>query len=135
MEFWWFMFVCDMLIPVIMVIFGYVMWKHYPREINWVFGYRTRRSMMNADTWKFAHEYCGRVWWVTGWITLVSSVFAMLPLINSSEDEISIFMTILIFIQMAILLLSIIPTERALKKTFNEDGSFRQDESKESVKK
>jgi uncharacterized membrane protein len=125
---WWFMFICDMLIPAIMVIVGHMMWKHYPKEINWAFGYRTRRSMMNDDTWKFAHEFCGRLWWKIGWIMTAASFLAMLPFINSSEDEIAIFMVILIFIQMGVLLLSIIPTERALKRTFNDDGSFKHEE-------
>lgn len=62
MWFWWFMFCCNLLIPAIFIFAGRMMWKHYPKEINDILGYRTKRSMKNIDTWKFAHEYCGRLW-------------------------------------------------------------------------
>ena len=60
MCFWWFMLICDMIIPIVMVIVGRMMWKHCPKHINGMLGYRTTRSMKNMDTWKFAHDYCGK---------------------------------------------------------------------------
>ena len=51
MWFWWFMFICDLIIPVVMVIGGRMMWKHCPKHINGMSGYRTTRSMKNMDTW------------------------------------------------------------------------------------
>ena len=74
MWFWWFMFVSNLLIPALLIAVGYSMWKHCPGKINAVIGYRTRRSMKNMDTWKFAHEYCGRLWWKIGWGMLLPSV-------------------------------------------------------------
>lgn len=56
MEYWWSMLSCDCIIPIIMILYGRMMWKHYPKKINNYTGYRTKRSMKNADTWKFA-EY------------------------------------------------------------------------------
>ena len=56
MWFWWFMLICDMIIPIVMVIVGRIMWKHCPKHINGISGYRTTRSMKNMDTWKFAHD-------------------------------------------------------------------------------
>ena len=61
MWFWWFVLVCDMLIPILMVIVGNMMRKHTPEKINGMIGYRTARSMKNIDTWKFAHDHCGRL--------------------------------------------------------------------------
>ena len=61
MWFWWFMLICDMIIPIVMVIVGRMMWKHCPKNINGMSGYRTTRSMKNMDTWKFAHDYCGKL--------------------------------------------------------------------------
>lgn len=43
MEFWWFMLICDMLIPVVMIIVGRWMWIHCPKNINGMLGYRTAR--------------------------------------------------------------------------------------------
>lgn len=87
MWFWWFMLVCDLLIPILMIIAGNMMWKHSP-EKNWVIGYRTTRSMKNTDTWKYAQDYCGRIWWKIGWIMLFPSLVVHFPLYHGSEDTI-----------------------------------------------
>ena len=49
MWFWWFILVCDLLVPFTMLIAGRMMWKHCPKHINGVVGYRTRRSMKNIE--------------------------------------------------------------------------------------
>lgn len=125
MWFWWFMFVCNMLIPIILIIAGIMMWKHHPRKINLVYGYRTSRSMKNMDTWIFAHEYCGKLWWKLGWFSLLPSIAVQIPFFNSSEDVVGIIGAIICILQLVILIASIFPTETALKKTFNDDGTRR----------
>ncbi len=121
MWFWWFMLVCDLLIPILMIIAGNMMWKHSP-EKNWVIGYRTTRSMKNTDTWKFAQDYCGRIWWKIGWIMLFPSLVVHFPLYHGSEDTIGAVGGILCTVQCVILIGSIFPTERALKRTFTDEG-------------
>lgn len=125
MWFWWFMFVCNLLIPVILIIAGRMMWKHCPKKINTVYGYRTKRSMKNMDTWRFAHNYCGKLWWKIGWFSLFPSVVVQIPFFERSEDVIGIVGGIICMIQVVILIASIFPTEEALKKTFNDDGTRR----------
>lgn len=125
MWFWWFMFVCNLLIPVILIIVGRMMWKHCPKKINTVYGYRTKRSMKNMDTWRFAHNYCGRLWWKIGWFSLFPSVVVQIPFFESSEDVIGIVGGIICMIQVVILIASIFLTEAALKKTLNDDGTRR----------
>ena len=118
MWFWIFMFFCNMLVPLIMVIAGKMMWKKCPGKINIVYGYRTKRSMKNMDTWKFAHEHCGKLWWRIGWIMLAVSGIVHIPFIHSSEDAIGTMGVVLCSVQLIVLLGSIIPTEVALKKKF-----------------
>ena len=118
MWFWWFMFVCDLLIPLILMIAGRMMWKHCPKKINDIYGYRTRRSKRNMETWKFAHNYCGILWWKWGWILLIISSVAHFPFIHSDEDTIGILGTVLCAIQIVILFGTIFMTERTLKKEF-----------------
>ena len=125
MWFWWLIFVCDLLIPITMIIAGRMMWKHAPKKINGVIGYRTARSMKNIDTWNFAQEHCGRLWWKIGWIMLLPSSVIHLPFYHSSENMIGIVAAVLYTIQCLALVLSISPTERALKRTFTEDGVKR----------
>ena len=122
MWFWWFMFVCDLLIPVLMIICGRMMWKHTPGKINGIIGYRTKRSMKNMDTWRFAHDYCGRLWWKIGWVLLIPSAVIHVPFYNSSENMIGTVGSVLCAVQCAVLIASIFPTERALKKNFTDEG-------------
>lgn len=120
--FWWFMFVCDLIIPILMIIAGKMMWKHPPQKINGIIGYRTARSMKNIDTWKFAHEYCGRLWWKIGWIMLFPSILMHFPFYHASDNKIGIVGGILCTIQCIVLAVSVFPTETALKKTFTDEG-------------
>ena len=123
---WWFLFACNVMVPVIQMSAGRMMWKHCPQKINSVYGYRTSRSMKNQDTWKFAHDHCGRVWWKIGWIMLILSVVVQIPFYHSSEEVIGKVSAILCTLQLIALIASIFPTEYALKKEFLEDGSRRE---------
>lgn len=125
MWFWWFMFVSNMLMPVILLIGGRMMWKHCPKEINSVIGYRTKRSMKNMDTWKFAHEYCGKLWWRMGLLLLFPSILVQLPFVHSSEEIIGTVGIVICTVQVILLVASIFPTERALKRTFTDEGVRR----------
>lgn len=125
MWFWWFILICDLLVPVTMFVGGLIMAKHHPKEINGLLGYRTARSMQNMDTWKFAHNYCGRIWWKVGLITFVITILSHLPFYNSNEDVIGIISLVVMTVQIITLIIPIFITENALKKTFNEDGTRR----------
>ena len=123
MWFWWFMFACGLIIPLIMVIAGILMWKRCPKTINFLYGYRTERSMKNRDTWKFAHDHCGRLWLKIGLLMLILSALVYIPFYNSGEAAISVVGLIVCAVQLVVLIASIFPTEAALKKTFNDDGT------------
>lgn len=125
MWFWWFMFCCDILIPITMILCGKMMWKHPPKNINGLMGYRTSRSMQNMDTWKFAHEYSGKLWWKIGWIILIPSIIVYIPFFKATDNTIGMVGGILVTVQIIILIGSIFPTEKALKKTFTDDGLRR----------
>ena len=125
MWFWWFMFFCNLIVPVTQMFAGRMMWKHCPSRINRVYGYRTRFSMKNMDTWKFANEHCGRIWWKVGALTFITSVFIQLPFRNSTEDTIGTVGMVICIVQVVVLISSIIPTEIALRKTFDEKGMER----------
>lgn len=123
MGFWIMSLLFNIIIPVIMIIAGYMMHKHPPKEINGIYGYRTRRSMKNAETWKFAHYYCGRLWQKVGLILLIPTIVSMLPFVNSNENVVGIVTLIVISIQVLVLVGSIFPVESALKKNFDDNGN------------
>ena len=56
---------------------------------------------------------------------LVSSVLIHIPFYQGNEKTIGIIGGILITIQCIVLIVSIFPTESALKQTFNDDGTRR----------
>ena len=125
MWFWWFILLCDLLVPVIMFVGGIIMSKNCPNNINVLFGYRTARSMKNMDTWKFAHEYCGKLWKKVSLISFIITVLVHIPFYHSNEDVIGILSVVVMFIQIISLIAPIFLTEKALDKTFNKDGTRR----------
>ena len=119
------LFLCNLLIPVVVIVTGRIMWKHYPKNINGLVGYRTTLSMKNMDTWKFANDYCGKLWWKIGWLMIIPSALIHIPLYHSDKNTIGFAGLILVTIQCFIMVGSIYPTEKALKKYFNDDGTRR----------
>ncbi len=106
-----------LLIPSIMMGFGYRWTNKPPGKINWIYGYRSKRSMKNQDTWDFAHRYVGRVWLKWGMGAGFASLILWM-LFPYGEPMISIIM----YGQLFCLLFPVILTESALKKTFTKDG-------------
>ena len=86
MGFWVFMTICNLMIPVMMIVIGKVFIKKPPKTINGIYGYRTSRSKKNQDTWNFAHFYCGKLWWKIGWVMLPLAVIGMIPAIGKNDD-------------------------------------------------
>lgn len=118
-------FIFGLLIPLIMIIFGVLSVKKPPKKINFIYGYRTSMSTKNIDTWKFAHEYCGRLWTKIGIIMFIVSAVICFKANTYSEDVKGITVTVLTIAQTIILLISIIPIEKALRKKFDENGNPR----------
>ena len=64
MGFWIFMLNIVLLIPLTMIFFGWLLCRKTPKEINYIYGYRTKRSMMNEETWRFANQYFEKAWYL-----------------------------------------------------------------------
>ena len=123
--FWIFMLLMDLLTPLTMIGFGRSFMTKAPEKINTVFGYRTTMSMKNKDTWEFAHKFFGRLWFWCGLALLPVAVIPLLFVLNSSLDTIGAVGGIVCMIELVPLAGSIFPTEAALKKTFDRNGSRR----------
>lgn len=122
MGFWIYMLLMDLLIPLTMIGFGSFFVKHAPNEINGVFGYRTNMSMKNRDTWGFAHQYCGAIWLRWGMIMLPCTVIALLFVLGREDDVVGIVGGAISLIHLLPMVGSIVATERALRKNFDEHG-------------
>ncbi|MDO5410522.1 MAG: SdpI family protein [Lachnospiraceae bacterium] len=127
MGFWVFMMCFALLIPVSMICLGRYFTGKAPAKINYVFGYRTSRSMKNEDTWKFAHQYFGRLWHKGGLFLLVVTVLAMLPVYGKSIDFVGGYASVLCILQMVVMMFPIFLTESALKKNFDQEGNRKRE--------
>ena len=126
MGLWIFMVIMDLLLPLTMIGFGRYFLKQAPGAINWVFGYRTEMSMKNKDTWEFAHNYIGKLWYRIGLFLVPLSVIPMLFVLGKDKDTVGNLGAAISMLQVVFLIVPIFPTERALKKTFDKKGNRRQ---------
>lgn len=62
------------IIPILITVIGFLMYKRPPKKINWFVGYRTRKSMKNQEVWEKANRYCGKLCIIVGLIMVVVSV-------------------------------------------------------------
>lgn len=125
MGFWIYVFCFTLLTPLLLIGVGSYFRKKPPQRINSVWGYRSARSMQNADTWAFAHAYCGRAWQRCGAGALPITVLGMLCVAGKDVGTVGTVGVILAGIQLLLLIGSVFLTESALRKTFDQNGKKR----------
>lgn len=111
------------LIPGLMIICGKYYIKKAPKNINHFVGYRTSRSMKNNETWKFAHNYMGKLWFKYGVGLLIVSVLLMFLPIGQDEDAVGGLAAIITTVQVFVMIVPGVLTEKALKENFDEEGN------------
>ena len=109
------------IVPIIMIVFGFLWKNHPPESVNFIYGYRTSMSMKNNETWKFAHKHNAKIWRLSGTIWLVISIIIMI-IFKENYENASRWIN---YIGLFIIIGSLIPTEIALRKRFNKDGSLK----------
>lgn len=90
-----------------------------PRQINWLYGYRTARSMRTPATWQEANAYFARYFWHLSWLLPLVAV-ALLLLIGGPSAVLG-----LAGVVMAGLLIGMLRTERHLRRLFDDNGQPR----------
>ena len=118
MGFWIFMLLMALLIPLLMLGLGLLFYFRPPRKIQSFYGYRTRRSMASPAAWVFAHQYFGRLWAILGAVTLPLSAVAMFLVLGKDMDTVGLVGGALCGIQCIPMIIPMIFTELALKRTF-----------------
>ena len=118
-------YVMTLLIPLLMLATGLVFSRWTPKSINYLIGYRTRRSMINQETWNFANRTMGRIWITWSLLLLIPSGLVLFFLKTRVEQNLETWIVLLTLVQLAVLILSIFPVERALKAKFDDKGRPR----------
>ena len=88
----------------------------HTKEINSWIGYRTTNAMKNADTWKLANQYCGKLWLMIGTVSLILSAIIGFSCLFFSKKIAAILILGTISVQTLVLLLTIPFVEAKLKR-------------------
>lgn len=125
MNFWIFMFVMNLLIPLVMIIYGRVFEKKPPKiaRSKFAFGYRTVMSMRNEETWEYAHRFFGKLWFRFGIAVGLISIIVLFFFIGKDKDTVGFAGMIICYVQLIAMLLPVIPTELALRRRFDKYGN------------
>lgn len=118
MAFWWFMLICALLCPLIMVFFGFLFLKHPPKGINAFYGYRTARSMRSRECWDYANRYFGRLILAGGTLCLPVCILLLLLMRDMGETQIAVAGLSAAFFGLIVLLVTVFMTEHRLRRGF-----------------
>jgi len=119
------MLVMNLLIPLVMIIYGRVFEKKPPKiaRSKFAFGYRTVMSMRNEETWEYAHRFFGKLWFRFGIAVGLISIIVLFFFIGKDKDTVGFAGMIICYVQLVAMLLPVIPTELALRRRFDKYGN------------
>ena len=115
---WWTCF----LIPGLMVILGLIFTWFPPKKMNGLVGYRTTRSMGTQEAWDFANQLLAKLLWQTGLAFGVLAFLLMRSLRLLPGGTQSWIAFAFEMVEVAGLILLMVPIERALKENFDDCG-------------
>lgn len=113
-----FAWVISLILPLGIVLYGYLYKNVAANKMSNFFGYKTDRTQLSKETWEYANKRVGEIWMKLGGIYTV--IVILLLLIFPSQRE----KPSLLVIALA-LIVSMIPfpiVEKELKKRFDDKG-------------
>lgn len=81
--------------PILLVAGGYYWQLKPPKKINWLYGYRTRRSMANQQIWDFANKIGAKMLIMVGIVVLALSFLCYFLLLGPTGIVVSFFIFII----------------------------------------
>lgn len=122
------MYLLLLAVPVAAVILGFLCWRCPPKGPTWAYGYRSRRARASTESWLFAQNLAGQIWYFLGLIMLVGS-FVVLKKLDMEQIERSFSKAaVLVVVQLVLVCLCQLPTEFLLLRRFNRFGQDRTEE-------
>ena len=109
------------LLPILLIVFGW--WLKYttPKNRLGAFGYRTERSRRTQQAWNFSNKMAGKYWLLEGIIMLPVSVLALWLLHTRFQGEgYTIVCCVLLLVQILCMMIPMPFVERSLKNKFGE---------------
>lgn len=71
------LFIIPLSTGIVLMITAYVFKKYPPKKINNLYGYRTRRSMLDQKRWDFSQPYAAKELMKSAAILVISSVIGL----------------------------------------------------------
>ncbi|WP_156112382.1 SdpI family protein [Lacinutrix jangbogonensis] len=103
------------MVAIVFIIVGILTFIFPPKTINTLYGYRTKTSMKNQQTWDFAQVYSSKKMIVIGLVMLLLSLNFIV--IDFTGNQIIIIGLIIIGFSVGYLILK---TENAIRSEFKE---------------
>lgn len=122
MGLWILSLITTIVIPTAIAVIGIVLEKRIPKRGNGYAGYRTIMSMKNDDTWEFANHYFGKVCKTVGPVMFILALATMIFAFGKGDNTVKDFTSVIVTIEILALFISIVITEIALSKNFDENG-------------
>lgn len=119
--------IISVIVPLIVVLCGYLMKYHTLKEITELIGYRTKRSMSSQEAWCFANELCGELFLKGGLISILPSLALSLAgcfLFGNSNGV--LISTVIECIQVALIFSPVYYIEKQLKLKFEKDDNNKE---------
>lgn len=123
MPYFLFMLIIDMITPAVLFMISMYFIGGEPKKINSFIGFRTKLSVKNADTWRFANNSCGKLFLK---ISLISSPFAViLPILANliGDTAVTVCGIAILLVEASLMLYSVKAVDKRLNENFNPDGS------------
>lgn len=90
-----------LIVGAIFFLAGLVLLKFPPKEINFLYGYRTAQSMANQEKWDFAQKYAAKQMMIGGLFLLLLALFLIMIDFRSYVNFVSglglVFLVMLLF--------------------------------------
>ena len=106
-----------LIIGPLMLVISYIFAKYPPKKINDLYGYRTKRSMRNQNTWDFANRHSTHLMWKVSLLTCVVQAIGVILL----DEGVALLTATIVLV--TTLIYSVYLTEKALKNTFDNEGN------------
>lgn len=100
----YFNWIVDLIIPITMIVLGFVYNKKAKGEISDMSGFRTVNSMVSKESWKYSHKLASRILKIFG-ILLIIYIIVIRLISNMNSEYLSLInvgISLLIYILISI---------------------------------
>ena len=108
------LFIIPILTGPLVIIIMLITLKYPPRNINSIYGYRTKRSMASQEAWDFAQPYSGKL--MIRYMIIYTLTASLAVPMKDLNMIVGVFLSI--FTMVLFMAIPIIKTEKELKARF-----------------